>query len=140
MTKYRKKSLIEAEQWTGSKVMADKYHIQFGAAGDMRIPTLEGDMTLDFGDYIATGVRGEHWAIEESIFKETYGEVQDGCGCCRAQTPLNRTPNSDFVITISKLDPGNPQLEISMDEDGYFADCPVNFCPKCGRKLREDNE
>lgn len=33
-------------------------------------------MKFDTGDWIATGVDGEHWVIEDSIFKRTYEEVE----------------------------------------------------------------
>ena len=29
-------------------------------------------MLLHIGDYIATGVDGEHWAIDQDIFERTY--------------------------------------------------------------------
>lgn len=30
---------------------------------------------LNAGDYIATGVDGEHWAIDKNIFERTYKRV-----------------------------------------------------------------
>ena len=29
----------------------------------------------DIGDWIATGIDGEHWAIKDDIFKKTYTEA-----------------------------------------------------------------
>ena len=34
--------------------------------------TKEGNMKLNAGDYIATGIDGEHWAIDKNIFERTY--------------------------------------------------------------------
>ena len=39
------------------------------------IPTLEGDMRVHDGDWIATGVDGEHWVISDDVFKKTYAEL-----------------------------------------------------------------
>lgn len=36
------------------------------------IDTLEGLMTAEKGDYIITGVNGEHYPIKPDIFKKTY--------------------------------------------------------------------
>lgn len=38
------------------------------------IDTLEGGHIVCPGDYIATGVEGEHWPIKPSIFEKTYEE------------------------------------------------------------------
>lgn len=37
--------------------------------------TLEGPMKLNIGDWIATGVKGEHLAIADDVFKASYMEV-----------------------------------------------------------------
>ena len=80
---YRKKTTIKAEQFDGSAKMARKYGGKINPeycifAGEPRfvLPTKEGGMKLDAGDWIATGVDGEHWVIEDSIFKRTYEEVE----------------------------------------------------------------
>jgi hypothetical protein len=41
------------------------------------IDTLEGGHIVCPGDWIITGVRGEHYPIKDSIFRETYDEVAD---------------------------------------------------------------
>lgn len=41
------------------------------------IPTKEGYLRINNGDWIATGVDGEHWAISDSIFKKTYEQVEE---------------------------------------------------------------
>ena len=47
-------------------------------AGEPRfvLPTKEGGMKFDTGDWIATGVDGEHWCIADDIFRRTYEEVE----------------------------------------------------------------
>lgn len=75
---YRKTATIKAEPFDESPEMMKKYNIQQGDTGlgyEYYLPTKEGDMTLAEGDYIATGVQGEHWAIESSVFKATYERI-----------------------------------------------------------------
>ena len=43
--------------------------------GHFVITTLEGDLNINDGDWIATGVNGEHWPIADDIFKKTYAEL-----------------------------------------------------------------
>lgn len=79
--KYRKTALIEAEQFDGSIEACIKYPIFVaGFRVEMvstnsvprELKTKEGNMSLHLGDYIATGVDGEHWAIDQDIFERTY--------------------------------------------------------------------
>jgi hypothetical protein len=83
LKEYRKKTTIKAEQFDGSAKMARKYGGKINPgycifAGEPRfvLPTKEGGMKFDTGDWIATGVDGEHWAIADSMFKRTYEEVE----------------------------------------------------------------
>lgn len=39
------------------------------------IETIEGTMKAEIGDYIITGVNGEHWPVRPDIFKKTYEVV-----------------------------------------------------------------
>ncbi|MDN7060894.1 DUF1642 domain-containing protein [Lactiplantibacillus plantarum] len=39
------------------------------------VKTLEGDLEVKPGDWVATGVNGEHWAIKNDVFKKTYAEL-----------------------------------------------------------------
>lgn len=41
------------------------------------IPTLEGDMRADPGDYIIQGIHGEFYACKPDIFVKTYDEVAE---------------------------------------------------------------
>lgn len=72
---YRKKTTIKAEQFDGTVGMALKYDIDYDdtAPGDeYYLPTKEGKMTFKKGDWIATGIDGEHWVIADDIFRQTY--------------------------------------------------------------------
>ena len=40
------------------------------------VPTLEGGHVVTPGDWIITGVRGEHYPCKPDIFAETYEEVE----------------------------------------------------------------
>ena len=78
LKEYRKTATIKAEQFDGSDEMIEKYSITppMPLDPDYTINTLEGDMVLGVGDWIATGVEGENWAIADEIFKKTYEEVK----------------------------------------------------------------
>ena len=76
---YRKKTTIKAEQFNGSIEMMQEYGIKadpeaayFAGFPLYTIPTKEGKMTIHEGDWIATGIDGEHWAIANDIFHRTY--------------------------------------------------------------------
>lgn len=83
--KFRKKPVtIEAIQWNGENVIdVDKFagneeKIQH-KNGELFIPTLEGVMKANLGDWIIKGVNGEIYPCKPDIFAKTYeslGEVQ----------------------------------------------------------------
>ena len=99
-TKYRKKPVeIEAMQWDGtaagatpiidwmlrndttsSYVCSDTKRC-IAHDGDcphfIVIPTLEGTMRADIGDWIIRGVQGEFYPCKPSIFEATYEEVAE---------------------------------------------------------------
>jgi len=57
MPKFRKKPVvIEAFRTVATKV----------------IDTLEGTMVAEVGDWIITGVKGEHYPVKDDIFRATY--------------------------------------------------------------------
>lgn len=76
---YRKTDTIKAEQFDGSDEMVDKYElIDAGTMlGTHHSPELylTGPGKVHVGDWIATGVNGEHWAIKNDVFKKTYAEL-----------------------------------------------------------------
>lgn len=81
---YRKIATIQAEQFDGSQKMIKKYGIEDSAESGYNdsdwedeglcIPTKEGYLRINNGDWVATGIDGEHWAIKDDIFKKTYTE------------------------------------------------------------------
>lgn len=86
--KYRKKPVVvEAMQFTDAnknEVLSWARGIQYtvyagfyNAEPVIRIPTLEGEMTARFGDYIIKGVSGEIYPCKPDIFKKTYDPVEE---------------------------------------------------------------
>lgn len=74
---YRKKTTIKAEQFDiddidGAYTMCKKYHIISSQKEPFLLRTKEGLMTVHDGDWIATGIDGEHWVIDNDIFRQTY--------------------------------------------------------------------
>mgnify|MGYP000900063290 FL=1 len=82
MAKYKKKPVvIEAIRFVGSKYEEIKGFIgQNTLCSDLSIviPTLEGDMVAQKGDYIIKGVHGEFYPCKPDIFHETYEVVSEG--------------------------------------------------------------
>ena len=84
MTKFRKKPIvIEAVQWDGSAETANSflggnYTVDWEYEGqDLIIPTLEGRMKANLGDWIIKGVKGEFYPCKPDIFKATYEVLGD---------------------------------------------------------------
>ena len=84
MTKYIKTGTTEFEQFDGSDEMMDKYVIEEWPYEMARpdysdnyfvIKTLEGNVFFAVGDWIATGVNGEQWAVKDEIFQKTYKKL-----------------------------------------------------------------
>lgn len=75
---YRKTATIQAERFDGSLKQIVKYKVHiigpttFGDKTFFLLPTKEGYMSIAVGDWIATGVDGEHRAIADDIFHKTY--------------------------------------------------------------------
>lgn len=102
MALYRKKPVVvEALQFRGPQVHDVAYMTQFddwmvANQGDARcryrgatliIPTLEGEMTAQPGDWIIRGVKGELYPCKPDIFAEIYEPVECDCpaGACYGQ-------------------------------------------------------
>lgn len=49
----------------------------YGTPTALLIPTLEGIMRAEVGDYIIRGVEGEYYACKRRIFEKTYEEVNE---------------------------------------------------------------
>lgn len=78
--KYRKKPIeIEAEQWDGLMGKSPKpvcFFTNFGdCIQDPHIHTLEGPLRIQRGDWVITGVQGEHYPCKPDIFEATYEPV-----------------------------------------------------------------
>jgi hypothetical protein len=80
--KFRKKPVvIEATQWFK---MGDHPAVRIGRmTGRRLIDTLEGEMQVTPGDWIITGVKGEHYPVKSDIFQATYELVEDSDGLGR---------------------------------------------------------
>ncbi|WP_277293948.1 hypothetical protein [Streptococcus hyointestinalis] len=82
MAKYKKKPVvIEAIRFTGSNYEEIREFIGKNTlCSDLSIviPTLEGDMIAQKGDYIIKGVKGEFYPCKPDIFAETYEVVSEG--------------------------------------------------------------
>ena len=85
--KYRKKPVVvEAVQWTGSpeslaeiRMMAGDQMIRQrrdGRGKGLLIPTLEGDIIADAGDWIIKGIAGEVYPCRDAIFWAMYEQVE----------------------------------------------------------------
>ncbi|MDD1380061.1 hypothetical protein [Limosilactobacillus reuteri] len=78
---YRKTATIQAERFDGSIKQITRYKVHIvgptsrGDTSYFLLPTKEGNMKLNVGDYIATGIAREHWAIDQDIFERTYERV-----------------------------------------------------------------
>ena len=80
MAQYRKKPVvIEATQWLKH---GDHPAVKTEIVSNMEsvdrifyIETLEGQMLVTAGDYIITGVKGEHYPCKPDIFEMTYEKV-----------------------------------------------------------------
>ena len=72
--KFRKKPVvIEATQWFK---MGDHSAVLYNHNSVPTIKTLEGEMFVCSGDWIITGVKGEHYACKPDIFAMTYEPVE----------------------------------------------------------------
>lgn len=77
MAMFRKKPVvIEAVQFNGSLMSIECMNIpavsQELGSNTCQIPTLEGVMTAEAGDWIIRGVKGEFYPCKSDIFEQTY--------------------------------------------------------------------
>ena len=54
-----------------------KISAEYNSGAPVTIPTLEGDMVANTGDWIITGVNGEKYPCKPDIFIKTYEPVDD---------------------------------------------------------------
>lgn len=115
---YRKTATIKAEQFDGSDEMVEKYNITppMPLDPDYTINTLEGDMVLGVGDWIATGVNGEHWVIADDVFKQTYAELDE-----RVEEKKHYVKVYDYVLGYLKINNFTGKMSVTdkYESNGY---------------------
>jgi len=88
MPKFRKKPvIIDAWVWDETRTTFDKIGCRMVSCSghndrpnemtSLRIKTLEGTMSVNKGDYVIKGIKGEFYPIKKDIFLETYEKVVD---------------------------------------------------------------
>jgi hypothetical protein len=91
MRVYRKKPVVvTAIRWTGKNLaevigrgplncrMAEQRWEEYEALvkrEGLYIPTIEGKLKADIGDYVITGAKGERYPCKPDIFAETYEAI-----------------------------------------------------------------
>lgn len=79
MGKFRKKPVeIEAVQWTGNLEEMENFltvDVTITLTGEIVIPTLEGKMKGNIGDWIIKGINGEFYPCKPDIFEKTYDKI-----------------------------------------------------------------
>ena len=79
--KFRKKPvIIEAMQLNDKSSRVEIIHFtnglaKYGVNLNLIIPTLEGEMIANVGDWIIQGVNGEFYPCKPDIFEKTYERV-----------------------------------------------------------------
>ena len=84
MPKFRKRSVVvEAVQfhakvlpWPEGVCCSDNRMYCAHLSGRPHVHTLEGPLAVSVGDWIITGIAGEHYPCKPDIFKATYEEVK----------------------------------------------------------------
>ena len=111
-TTYRKTATIEATQWfkmgDHPAVVLKSNPNRYADEGIPWCPTMEGGHVVTPGDWIATGIRGEHWRINPDVFAETYTQVD-----AALSTPATEPqPAADTrVVTVETLERWRAEIE-----------------------------
>ena len=100
MKKFRKKPVvIEAEKFESFYSLSKEFQLQLwsGTGTDKRyyIPTLEGNMFIEPGDWIIKGIKGEFYPCKPDIFEATYEAVH--------QVKPSPLSDEDFAKLIEDL-------------------------------------
>lgn len=75
---FRRENAEEVASWCGGQVVHDvKPSDHDDVATWVRIPTLEGVMTAQLGDWVIKGVQGEFYPVKNDIFEATYERVTE---------------------------------------------------------------
>lgn len=64
-------------EWLDKAAVAGKVQLAGAHTDNLRIDTLEGQMTACPGDWIIRGVKGELYPCKPDIFEATYERVQE---------------------------------------------------------------
>ena len=64
----------DVREWVGKNLDTERYRIG-ERIYSIIIPTLEGDMRANPGDYIIKGVKGEFYPCKSDVFEKTYDIV-----------------------------------------------------------------
>lgn len=135
---YRKIATISAEQFDGSDKQIKKYGIrppypqEIGTITDEEwrplLPTKEGLMTCHVGDWVATGINGEHWVFQDKAFNATYELVEEHTEIWKQVQSFEgyyEVSSLGRVRSIERIDSNGkvvPQrvLKGQTDKDGYL--------------------
>jgi len=128
--KYRKKPIvIEAVEYERDKNISscldfcpDMIYNQQDNEYD--IVTLEGSMRITKGDYIIKGVNGEFYPCKPDIFRKTYEEV------AISKTETTSCELLNHNMNYKKCSSCNYLIHVYVNKP--------NYCPNCGRKLKEN--
>lgn len=121
---YIKKDSIKAEQFDGSFDMQAKYammsvHFTSGKSATS-MPVQNGDVKVNVGDWIATGINGEHWTITDEAFQQAYAEL-----------PAIPKFVADWIENCRQLDSGDIATVLLSNDDeqpqGKFADYTTTY-------------
>lgn len=109
--RYRKAATITATQWwqNGDHSAVVPYHDEGNPTSLGWVNTLEGGHIVTPGDWIATGVKGEHWPIKPDVFAATYAP----------DTPTPSQPDASALVEVlRKID---KQVSHAMLGDWHIA-------------------
>lgn len=115
--KYRKTALIEATQWHAMGDHSAVLDVLNPVDNSRRfwIDTLEGGHVVTPGDWIATGIQGEHWPIKPDIFAATYEPADEAAPTLaseniRLRARCNALEGAGQAL-LEKLDAALPHIE-----------------------------
>ena len=130
--RYKKKPvIIEAIQWLGDNfIEIDNFitieHETYPCQGIVKVPTLEGIMTANKGDYIIKGINGEFYPCKEDIFLKTYELVEDIKIVDKLTCPLCEIELEGKLVELHDMK--GSALEMHYE------------CPKCKLKFIKNKE
>ena len=117
----------EFEHTTSGMISAMVNELQTGKpAHNWHIKTLEGDLKVNPGDWIATGVNGERWPIADDVFKKTYAELSSIPSYVAEyidatknnQTRLNDPNIAEAIVDVVEYGGGSAELASWIEWNG----------------------